>query len=92
MSHLGLGARSEALGRRFRLRIHLEPLTESMNSHCKIETIQTETNHVGIDVSKQHLDVSIAGCKPLRAHYLEQHLSGSLGEPGIDRKKSGPRM
>lgn len=66
MSPLGLGARSEALGRRFRLRIHLEPLTESMNSHCKIETIQTETNHVGIDVSKQHLDVSIAGCKNLR--------------------------
>jgi transposase len=37
-----------------------------MNSHCKIEKIQTETNHVGIDVSKQHLDVSIAGSKSQR--------------------------
>lgn len=37
-----------------------------MNSHCKIEQIQTETNHVGIDVSKQHLDVSIAGKKNQR--------------------------
>jgi transposase len=37
-----------------------------MNSHCKIEKIQTATNHVGIDVSKQHLDVSIAGKKNLR--------------------------
>ena len=37
-----------------------------MNSHSKIETIQTETNHVGIDVSKLHLDVSIAGNKNLR--------------------------
>jgi transposase len=37
-----------------------------MNSHCKIEKIQTETNHVGIDVSKQHLDISIAGSKNLR--------------------------
>jgi transposase len=37
-----------------------------MNSHCKIEKIQTEINHVGIDVSKQHLDISIAGSKNLR--------------------------
>ena len=37
-----------------------------MNSHCKIEQIQTETNHVGIDVSKQHLDISIAGSKNQR--------------------------
>jgi len=37
-----------------------------MNSHSKIEKIQTEINHVGIDVSKQHLDISIAGSKNLR--------------------------
>ncbi len=37
-----------------------------MNSHYKIEKIQTEINHVGIDVSKQHLDVSIAGSKNQR--------------------------
>ena len=37
-----------------------------MNSHYKIEKIQTEINHVGIDVSKQHLDVSIAGSKTQR--------------------------
>jgi len=34
-----------------------------MNSHRKIETIQTGINHIGIDVSKLHLDVSIAGNK-----------------------------
>jgi transposase len=37
-----------------------------MNSHRKIETIQTGINHVGIDVSKLHLDVSIAGSKNKR--------------------------
>jgi transposase len=37
-----------------------------MNSHYKIEQIQTEINHVGIDVSKQHLDISIAGSKSQR--------------------------
>lgn len=37
-----------------------------MNSHCKIETIRTAINHVGIDVSKLHLDVSIAGTKAMR--------------------------
>ncbi len=37
-----------------------------MNSHHKIEIIQTEINHVGIDVSKLHLDVSIAGHKGQR--------------------------
>jgi transposase len=34
-----------------------------MNSHHKIEKIQTAVDHVGIDVSKLHLDVSIAGHK-----------------------------
>ena len=37
-----------------------------MNSHSKTENIQTESNHVGIDVSKLHLDVSITGNKNLR--------------------------
>lgn len=37
-----------------------------MNSHYKIEQIQTAIDHVGIDVSKLHLDVSIAGHKNQR--------------------------
>lgn len=37
-----------------------------MNSHSKIEPIQTEINHVGIDVSKQHLDVSTGASKSIR--------------------------
>ena len=37
-----------------------------MNSHHKTETIQIQINHVGIDVSKLHLDVSIADMKNQR--------------------------
>lgn len=37
-----------------------------MNSHHKTEIIQTQINHVGIDVSKLHLDVSIAEMKTKR--------------------------
>jgi transposase len=37
-----------------------------MNSHYKTEKIQTEINHVGIDVSKLHLDVSFHGKKNKR--------------------------
>ncbi len=56
------------------------------------EELQQWEAHLAYKEKYSGANVSIAGCKPLRAHYLEQHLSGSLGEPGIDRKKSGPRM
>lgn len=66
-----------------------------MNSHCKIETIQTETNHVGIDVSKQHLDVSIAGSKsqrlantPAGLRALHQKL-GRLDHPRVTCEATG---
>src|SRR5690606_25362144 len=45
---------------------HLEPLIESSNSYCKMETTRTEITHVGVDVSKHHLDVHIPGCPPRR--------------------------
>jgi transposase len=66
-----------------------------MNSHCKIEKIQTETNHVGIDVSKQHLDVSISGNKSQRfantqtgLRSLHQKL-GRLARPRVTCEATG---
>lgn len=66
-----------------------------MNSHCKIEQIQTEINHVGIDVSKQHLDVSIAGSKnqrftnsPAGLRSLHQKL-GRLAHPRVTCEATG---
>lgn len=66
-----------------------------MNSYCKIEKIQTETNHVGIDVSKLHLDVSIAGNKNLRLantpaglRSLHQKL-GQLTHPRVTCEATG---
>ena len=66
-----------------------------MNSHCKIEQIQTEINHVGIDVSKQHLDVSIAGSKnqrlantPAGLRSLHQKLS-RLAHPRVTCEATG---
>jgi len=66
-----------------------------MNSHCKIERIQTEINHVGIDVSKQHLDVSIAGNKskrlantPAGLRSLHQKI-GVLAHPRVTCEATG---
>jgi transposase len=66
-----------------------------MNSHCKIEKIQTEINHVGIDVSKQHLDISIVGSKNLRIantptglRTLHQKL-GRLAHPRVTCEATG---
>lgn len=66
-----------------------------MNSHRKIEQIQTEINHVGIDVSKQHLDVSIAGSKnqrlantPAGLRALHQKL-GRLPHPRVTCEATG---
>lgn len=66
-----------------------------MNSHCKIEKIQTEINHVGIDVSKQHLDISIAGHKsqrlantPAGMRTLHQKL-GRLAHPRVTCEATG---
>ncbi len=66
-----------------------------MNSHSKIEKIQTETNHVGIDVSKQHLDISIVGSKKLRIantptglRTLHQKL-GRLAHPRVTCEATG---
>lgn len=66
-----------------------------MNSHCKIEKIQTEINHVGVDVSKQHLDISIAGSKNLRIantpaglRTLHQKL-GRLAHPRVTCEATG---
>ncbi|MFN6046268.1 MAG: IS110 family transposase [Verrucomicrobiota bacterium] len=66
-----------------------------MNSHYKIEKIQTEINHVGIDVSKQHLDVSIAGSKTQRLantqaglRLLHQKL-GRLAHPRVTCEATG---
>lgn len=66
-----------------------------MNSHYKIEKIQTEINHVGIDVSKQHLDISIAGNKsqrlantPVGLRSLHQKLS-RLDHPRVTCEATG---
>ena len=66
-----------------------------MNSHYKIEKIQTEINHIGIDVSKQHLDVSIAGSKSQRLpntqsglRLLHQKL-GRLAHPRVTCEATG---
>jgi transposase len=66
-----------------------------MNSHYKIEKIQTEINHVGIDVSKQHLDVYIAGSKTQRLantqaglRLLHQKL-GRLAHPRVTCEATG---
>jgi transposase len=66
-----------------------------MNSHCKIETIQTEINHLGVDVSKQHLDVSIAGHKsqrlantPAGLRVLQQKL-GRMAHPRVTCEATG---
>jgi len=32
-----------------------------MNSHCKTETTRTQSNFIGIDVSKRHLDICMPG-------------------------------
>jgi len=66
-----------------------------MNSHYKIEKIQTEINHVGIDVSKLHLDISIAGKKNKRIantsaglHLLHQKLA-PLPHPRVTCEATG---
>lgn len=66
-----------------------------MNSHHKIEQIHSQTNHVGIDVSKLHLDISITGRKcqrvsnnPAGIRQLLQKLA-SLPRPRVTCEATG---
>lgn len=66
-----------------------------MSSHCKLETIQTAINHVGIDVSKHHLDMSIAENRtkrlantPAGLRQLHHNLS-SLPHPRVTCEATG---
>ena len=82
---------------------HFDELEDSgWNGLCsKLVELNWLPSEQELDQWEYHLDykqkygggnVSIAGCKPLRSHYLERHLASALDEPGVSRRKSGPRM
>lgn len=50
-----------------------------MNSHSKSETTRTEITHVGVDVSKHHLDVHIPGRPARRDPNTEAGIAALIG-------------